>query len=302
MQNVAGMSRALARLVAGGVRVVVTHGNGPQVGKIALQQDLCADRIPPMPFDASGAMSEGLIGYMLQQSLTNRLSEENISTPCVTVVTQVVVDPDDPAFGRPTKPVGDFYTARQAREIEQERGWTMVEDAGRGFRRVVPSPKPRDIVEWPAVRTLVDSGALVIAAGGGGVPVIRVRENGVTQLRGVEAVIDKDRASALVGRLIGADTLALLTDVDRVAVGYGTEEERWLDRVSLEEMKGYLDAGEFPPGSMGPKVESAISFLESGGSRAIITSTRRMVEAITQGGGTEVLAERAAASSQLLGA
>ncbi len=290
LDNVRAMSSALAQLVINGVEVVITHGNGPQVGKIALQQDLCSETIPPMPFDAAGAMSGGLIGYMLQQTLTNTLASMNASRPCVTVVTQVVVDEDDPAFRRPTKPVGAFYDEAAARALERDRAWTMVEDAGRGFRRVVPSPMPVDIVEWPAIKTLIDGGALVIAAGGGGVPVVR-DPNSDASLRGVEAVIDKDRASARLGELVAADTLVLLTDVARVAVGYGTAEQRWLDRVSVREMRGYLDAGEFPAGSMGPKVESAIRFLEAGGERCIITSAANMVDAVVSGGGTEVLSD-----------
>src|SRR5579872_1811335 len=239
MTNVVSMCDALATLVEGGVGVVVTHGNGPQVGKIAIQQELgLRDQgIPAMPFDASGAMSEGLIGYMLQQSLSNRLRRTQSDIPCATVITQVVVAADDPAFSTPTKPVGGFYDKSESETLERDKGWIMVEDAGRGYRRVVPSPKPLVIVEWPVISKLLDAGVMVIAAGGGGIPVVEeAGSDGTTQLRGVEAVIDKDRASARLGALVGADMLVLLTDVDRVAIGFGTPDERWLDVVSADEM------------------------------------------------------------------
>jgi carbamate kinase len=290
LENVRGMAGALASLVGEGVHVIVTHGNGPQVGKIALQQEAgeAALGIPPMPFDAAGAMSEGLIGYMLQQSMANALGAKSMTTTCVTVVTQVVVAADDPAFQNPTKPVGGFYSASEAEKLSNDKGWTMVEDAGRGYRRVVPSPMPLSIVEYPAIAALLEAGITVIAAGGGGIPVVRVGSDG-GELAGIEAVIDKDRASARLAVLVEADTLVLLTDVERVAVGFGTPEARWLDQVSLEEMRDHMDAGEFPPGSMGPKVESAIRFLQDGGERAIITSTGNLVKAVTSGGGTQVL-------------
>jgi carbamate kinase len=292
LDNVRSMSDALVSLMAEGVHVVVTHGNGPQVGQIALQQDIAEkhSNIPPMPFDAAGAMSEGLIGYMLQQSLANVLRQRGLGATCVTVVTQVIVAPDDPAFQNPTKPVGRFYSKPEAGDLAAEKGWTMVEDAGRGYRRVVPSPRPLEIVEWPAISTLLDSGAMVIAAGGGGIPVVEERSAaGVLELRGIEAVIDKDRASARLAALVGADTLVLLTDVEHVAIGFGTPDERRLERVTLEEMREFHLRGEFPPGSMGPKVESAIRFLDDGGKRSIITSTHNLVQAVTQGGGTEVI-------------
>jgi carbamate kinase len=292
LENVRSMSTALASLVAAGVQVVVTHGNGPQVGQIALQQDLAEEhaQIPPMPFDAAGAMSEGLLGYMLQQSLANTLRARDVETTCVTVVTQVVVSRDDPAFQTPTKPVGRFYSRDEAGVLEAQKHWSMVEDAGRGYRRVVPSPRPLAIVEWPAISALLDSGAMVVAAGGGGVPVVMdPAPGGQTRLRGVEAVIDKDRASARLAELVAADTLVLLTDVDRVAVGFGTPQQRWLDRVTVDEIRRHYEEGEFPAGSMGPKVESAIAFIDGGGSRAIITSAGNLVQAVTHSGGTEVV-------------
>lgn len=296
LANVGRMSEALADLVAAGVDVVVTHGNGPQVGKIALQQEIGyrEQGIPAMPFDAAGAMSAGLIGYMLQQSLHNTLRSRGSSIACATVVTQVVVAADDPAFQNPTKPVGGFYGKEEARRLEAEKGWTMVEDAGRGYRRVAPSPVPGLIVEWPAIAALLDAGVMVIAGGGGGIPVVEEQYLNGSRLRGVEAVIDKDRASARLAALVQADSLVLLTDVERVAVGYGTPNERWLDTVSVEEMRAHLAAGEFPPGSMGPKIESAIRFIDDGGRRAIVTSTANLVRAVTEGGGTQVVSPTAA--------
>jgi len=303
MANLRSMANALAALVEHGVSIVITHGNGPQVGRIAIQQEAGhrQERSPAMPFDACGAMSEGLIGYMLQQSLRNTLRVRDSRFLCATVITQVTVAADDPAFQNPTKPVGGFYSKSEAAELERKKRWTMVEDAGRGYRRVVPSPKPLEIVEWPAISALLDAGFMVIAAGGGGIPVVEeAAEAGKTRLRGVEAVIDKDRASARLAALVGADTLILLTDVERVAVGYGTPSERWLDLVSVEEMRGYLEAGEFPPGSMGPKVESAIRFVDDGGRRAIITSTSNLVEAFMSGSGTRVISNPDDASEKKL--
>lgn len=292
LTNIRSMSNALVGLISHGVQVVVTHGNGPQVGQIAVQQDIGLEmaNIPPMPFDAAGAMSEGLIGYMLQQTLTNALRTRNLPSTCVTLITQVVVAADDAAFKNPTKPVGRFYTKDQAEALAAEKGWSVVEDAGRGYRRVVPSPQPLAIVEWPAISVLLTSGALVVAAGGGGIPVVEETGPQGTELKGVEAVIDKDRASARLAALVEADALVLLTDVDRVAVGFGTSEERWLSRVTLGEMRQHYQKGEFPPGSMGPKVESAIRFLENGGRRAIITSPTNLVAAVTGHEGTQVTA------------
>lgn len=292
LTNVRAMSDGLVRLASGHHRVLITHGNGPQVGQIALQQDISRSAVPAMPLDVAGAMSEGQIGYMLQQALHNSLHRAGDRQTCVAVITQVVVAPHDPAFRNPTKPVGAFYTAERAEHLRREKGWHMVEDAGRGYRRVVASPRPVDIVEWPAIRALVDAHVLTIAAGGGGVPVVR---DAAGHLSGVEAVIDKDRAAERLASLICADTLVLLTDVDHVAVRYGTPEQRMLKRMQVDEMRGLVEQGEFPPGSMGPKVEAALAFIDSGGKRAIITSIANMVQAVLHGGGTEVMGECASA-------
>lgn len=275
-ENIRRMSRELALLVQSGHRVVVTHGNGPQVGEIMLRSELMRDIVPPLSLDVAGAMSQGQIGYMLQQEIGNALAETAPDVVVCTVVTQVVVDRGDPAFRNPTKPIGRFYRRDEAEELQAERGWDMVEDAGRGYRRVVPSPNPQTIVEWLAVRALLDAGALVIAAGGGGVPVVQSEDG----LVGVEAVIDKDLAAERLGSLVKAHTLILLTEVDRVSLDFGTPDERQLGEVSLAEMKAHERDGQFPPGSMGPKIRAAVSFLEDGGKRAIITSPTRLVDAV----------------------
>jgi carbamate kinase len=292
--NVRRMSEQLCDLVLDGHRVVVTHGNGPQVGELLLRSDLASETVPPLTMDVAGAMTQGQIGYMLQQEIGNGLRRRGRQTEVCSVVTQVVVDESDRAFTNPTKPIGRFYGAEEAERLRQERGWNMVEDAGRGYRRVVPSPQPRTIVEWPAVRALLHSDVLVIAAGGGGIPVVE-RDGGWT---GVDAVIDKDLAAEKLGALVGADTLVLLTEVDTVAVGFGTPQQRPLGRCSLAEIKEHYAAGEFPAGSMGPKVRAAIQFLEAGGRRAIITSAPLLVRAITDtSAGTQIRAPERVSSA-----
>jgi carbamate kinase len=284
--NVRAMSEHLVSLIEAGHRVVVTHGNGPQVGEIMLKSDLARDVVPPLTLDVAGAMSQGQIGYMLQQEIGNVLTERNLRVPVCSVVTQVVVDGDDPAFSRPTKPIGRFYQRDEADRLRAEKGWSMVEDAGRGYRRVVPSPQPRTIVEWEGVKALLGAGVLVIAAGGGGIPVVS-GENG---RRGVEAVIDKDLAAQRLASLVGARVLVLLTEVDLVALDFGTPQQRPLGMATVDEMKRYADEGQFPPGSMGPKVRAAIAFLESGGERAIITSTALLNRAVAdEAFGTQIV-------------
>lgn len=297
--NVRRMASELGRLILDGHDVVVTHGNGPQVGEIMLRSDLSAPTVPPLTLDIGGAMSQGQIGYMLQQEIRSFLAANGSDRDVCSLTTQVVVDADDPAFSRPTKPIGRFYSQTDAEALRLERGWVMVEDAGRGYRRVVPSPQPVRIVEWRAVRALVESGTLTIAAGGGGIPV--VERDGA--LVGVEAVIDKDRAAQQLANLVGARTLVLLTEVENVAVDFGTPQQRPLVRVSVEEMRRYYDEGQFPPGSMGPKVESALNFIESGGERAIITTTARLVQAMKSDAvGTQIVAATRARHAATTGA
>lgn len=285
--NVRRMSVELGRLVLAGHHVVATHGNGPQVGEIMLRSDLARDVVPPVTMDVAGAMTQGQLGYLLQQEIGNFLEREGMKAGVCSLVTQVEVDADDPAFDAPTKPIGRFYTKTDAERMEREAGWHMVEDAGRGYRRVVPSPRPQNIVEWPAIRALLDGGQIVIAAGGGGVPVVRTSEGG---FQGVEAVIDKDRSAQKLATLVGANVLVLLTEVETVAVDFGTPEQRPLHDVSLGEIRRYYAEGQFPKGSMGPKVEAAISFLEAGGERVIITSTEHLAAAVSGREGTRITA------------
>lgn len=293
--NIRHMGAELGRLLADGHRVVVTHGNGPQVGEIMLKSELARDVVPPLTLDVGGAMSQGQIGYMLQQEIGNYLTRMCIPHSVCSIVTQVVVDADDPAFETPTKPIGRFYDRDEAHRLRQDRGWDLVEDAGRGYRRVVPSPQPLTIEEWSAVRALVAAGVLVIAAGGGGIPVVRLADG---SLRGVEAVIDKDLAAQKLASLVQARTLVLLTEVEAVAIDFGTPDQRALQLVEVKTLKEHLRNGQFPAGSMGPKVKAAIDFLESGGDRAIITSASNLVSAVNGlGTGTQVVQSRAMAES-----
>ncbi|MDM7916578.1 MAG: carbamate kinase, partial [Candidatus Eisenbacteria bacterium] len=266
----------VADLLEAGARVILTHGNGPIVGNILIRNDLAKDRIPPMPLDVCGADSEGGIGYMIQQSLQNILRERRIPRVVVTAITQVVVSPDDPAFTHPTKPIGPFYSPEEARRLQADKGWTLAEDAGRGIRRVVPSPVPLRIVEVSAIRTLFEAGHIVIAAGGGGIPV--VEEHG--RLRGVEAVIDKDLASIILALAVRVDTVVNVTAIDQVALDFGKPTQRNLSTLTLEEAKRHLRDGQFPDGSMGPKIRAAVQFLEGGGREVIITSPSRVREAL----------------------
>jgi carbamate kinase len=258
--NIKTTCESIARMVKQGYRVVITHGNGPQVGNILIQNLHSQDLVPAMPLDVCGAKSQGLIGYMIQQSLHNELAKEGINVPVVTVLTQVIVDENDPAFKNPTKPIGPFYTEEEARRFASQRGETWKEDSGRGWRKVVPSPLPVEIFEKSAIGTLIREGAVVIAAGGGGIPVI---QKGNT-LHGIEAVIDKDLASSKLARDINADILMILTDVERVAINYRTPSEAYLTAITVDEAKKYMDEGQFGAGSMGPKVQAAIDFASCG--------------------------------------
>jgi carbamate kinase len=280
--------KQVARLACDGNQVVVTFGNGPVVGNIVLRHDagMAIHGIPPMPMFVCGADSQGGLGFMIQQALQNALTEAGRDIPVASVVTQVLVEGDDPSFSDPTKFIGPFYDEGQAQLLRDENGWTIVKDSGRGWRRVVPSPKPREVIEWEAIKTLVKAGVLTIAAGGGGVPVIR-NETGL--LEGVDAVIDKDRASSLLGGLIGADVLVLVTQVEKVCVRFGQPDQEALDRITAAEAERLLAAGEFPRGSMGPKIEAAISFLAAGGKEAIITSTEHVLGALTGDHGTRIV-------------
>lgn len=284
---IARSCRQIAHIAAGSARVVLTHGNGPQVGALLIQQERAREWVPPLPLDVCDAMTQGQIGYLLQQSLTQALRAHGLEIPVTTIVTQVVIDGDDPAFEHPTKPIGPYYSVREAEELHAQHGYrlTRLGHGERPYRRVVPSPKPLEIVEAESIETLVHAGHVVIACGGGGVPV--VRRDG--DLVGIEAVIDKDLATERLATALVADTLLILTDVERVALGYGTPHQVDLDRLSLEEAQRHLAAGEFPPGSMGPKIEAAVTFLEHGGKRVIIASLDRAREALENRAGTEIV-------------
>jgi carbamate kinase len=274
------MARAVARIIDADWRVVITHGNGPQVGNLAIQQEEGAGMVPSQPLFVLGSMTQGQIGHVLGTAVA-----EASGTEVVTVLTHVEVDRDDPAFTDPTKPIGPFFSEGQAHRLAEKRGWAVRQDAGRGFRRVVPSPDPRSILEADAIGTLVEQAYTVIAAGGGGVPVVRRGR----RWAGVDAVIDKDLSAERLASDIGADTLLLLTGVDRVALDFGTPDERPLTVVSVEEARELLADGQFPPGSMGPKVTAAIRFVEGGGAQAIITSPRRATAALAGTHGSRVV-------------
>lgn len=278
----------IAQIIARGYRVVLTHGNGPQVGNLLIQQEEAKELVPPLPLDVCDAMTQGQLGYLIQQKLREALGQLGITQSVVTVVTQVQVDPGDPAFADPTKPIGPFYSDRERLLLEQ-KGYVLkrVGKGAKPWRRVVASPEPKDIVELGAIRALLAAGSVVIACGGGGVPV--VREGG--RWRGVEAVIDKDLASALLASELGAQILLILTNVERVALHFGTPQQAFLDRMSVREARRYLIEGHFPAGSMGPKVEAAIRFIEAGGERAYITSLEKALEALEGRAGTEVYGE-----------
>ena len=276
----------IAALVAAGYRVVITHGNGPQVGFILLRSDLARNVLHQVPLDSCVADTQGALGYQIGQTLANELKRQGIQKPIATVVTQVLVDNRDPAFANPTKPIGSFYTEEEAQKHKAESGWTLKEDAGRGWRRVVASPKPLRIVEENTVRLLLEQDVVVIAVGGGGIP---VRENEKGELEGCAAVIDKDLASCLLAKNLKADLFIISTGVDKVAVDYKKPTQRELDKLTVAEAKKYLAEGQFPVGSMGPKIEAAIDFLEHGGKEVIITQPFLLEEAIAGRNGTHLV-------------
>jgi len=286
-KNVRNTAKHLVKLLKQGEKIAVTHGNGPQVGNILLQNDLSKDTLPPMPLDICGAESQGMIGYMLERALRSEMDVAGLSLPVSTLVTQTLVDAADPAFRNPTKPVGPFYTEKQATDLERSKGWKMVSDSGRGYRRVVPSPTPIDILEKETIVRLFNTGTVVISGGGGGVPVTRGQDG---QIRGVEAVLDKDRTAALLGKILSVDTLLILTDVDKVFTNYGKPDQQGLDRITLNECKSLLAEGQFPSGSMGPKIESAISFLShTSGKRVVIARLEKAEEALKGTAGSMIV-------------
>ena len=287
LKLVKNTASSLIGLIDAGNQVVISHGNGPQVGAINLGMNFAAEngKTAAFPFPECGAMSQGYIGYHLQQSLQNELHRRWMNKNVATVVTQIAVDPKDPAFQNPSKPVGDFYTKEQAEQIEKEKGYTFKEDAGRGYRQVVPSPLPQKIMELNSIKTLIEAGDLVIAGGGGGVPVIMTDDG----LEGVPAVIDKDRSSALLADKIDADTLIILTAVDYVFVNYGKPDEKALKTLNVAEAQKYMDEKQFAACSMLPKIEACLSFVEGHPERkALITSLNGLDDALAGKVGTVI--------------
>lgn len=282
------VAKIIVELIKDGNEIVLTHGNGPQVGQIALAMKYASNGeagTPSMPFPECGSMSQGYIGYHMQQSILNELDRQGVKKECVSLITQVLVDSNDSAFQNPTKPIGMFYSKEKAMEIEKEKGYVFTEDAGRGYRRVVPSPIPKKIIEKDSITSLLDNGTIVIAVGGGGIPVI----NSGNGLKGVEAVIDKDRSGALLAREINADIFLILTAVDKVCLNYNTDNEIMLDSLTKEEAEKYIDEGQFAKGSMLPKVEACLDFIgESTSRKAIISSLSKAKEAIDGKTGTVI--------------
>jgi len=280
-------ARWLAEIVRHEYKLIVVHGNGPQVGNILVQNEEASTKIPPQTLDVCVAQTEGSMGFMLQQAMRNRLEAIGLGGEVVTVLTEVEVDPNDPAFKKPTKPIGPFFTRYRAEALERDLGWTMREDSGRGWRHVVPSPRPLRILNLKTIERMLEAAPVVIAAGGGGIPVVRGRDG---QWRGIEAVIDKDFASALLAAELRADLYIVLTGVPQVAVDFGKPTQRTIDRMTVAEAEKHLADGQFPPGSMGPKIEASVLFARASGKQVLITDVESLREAIDGKGGTVITA------------
>jgi len=285
-QAAAETMKHIANMIVDGWDVVVTHGNGPQVGFILRRSELASHELHEVPLDYCGADTQGAIGYMFQQALHNEFRLRGINKQAATVVTQTIVDRNDPAFENPTKPIGSFMDEAAAREKMAKEGWTMVEDAGRGWRRVVPSPIPQTIVEADAIRSLIDHGFVVVAVGGGGIPVMQL-DNG--NLTGVEAVIDKDFGSAILASMINADLFLISTAVEKVAINFNKPDQKWLDTMTVAEARKYLAEGQFAKGSMQPKIEAILKFMDKGGKKALITDPEHIKDALEGKTGTWIL-------------
>jgi len=284
-QNVKGTVAKVADLIERGHKIVLTHGNGPQVGATLLRHEAAKSIVPPFPLDACGAETQGFIGYMIQQALRNELKSRGIDKFVVTLITRVIVDKHDSAFQNPTKPIGPFYTKEEADKVREQKPELVIkEDAGRGYRRVVPSPDPKIIAERLAIRALVDAGFVVVACGGGGIPIIEEGGNAV----GVEAVIDKDLAGQRLATLIGANIFVVLTDINGAYVNYGKPNQELIKEITTGKLRNYAKEGQFKEGSMAPKVEAAIRFVESGGERAVIAALGDLIEALDGKAGTQI--------------
>jgi carbamate kinase len=279
-------ARWLAEIVRHGYQLIVVHGNGPQVGNVLIQSEEASTKIPPLSLDVAVAQTEGSIGFMLQQQLRNRLESLGMDGEVVTVLTEVEVDPNDAAFKRPTKPIGPFFTRYRAEALTRDYGWTMREDSGRGWRKVVASPKPKRILNQKAIKTMLQSIDVIVAAGGGGIPVVRGRDG---QWRGIEAVIDKDFSSSLLASELGAELYIVLTGVTKVAINFGKPDQQELDRLTVSQAEKYLAEGQFPAGSMGPKIEAAVGFVRRSGHNVLITDVDRLREALDGKDGTLIV-------------
>jgi carbamate kinase len=287
MRNARKAAELMVHIIRRGYELIVVHGNGPQVGNLLIQMEEAVTKIPPYTLDVCDAMTEGSMGFMLERAITNELRRSSLDKEVASLVTQVVVGRDDPAFGNPTKPVGPFYSRYRAQMLAREKNWVMVEDAGRGYRKVVASPRPIDVVSKGVIRDLVHAGRVVIAAGGGGIPVI-INSGGLFE--GVEAVIDKDYAASLLAREVGADLFIILTAIERVYIDFGKPGEREAPVLTVEEAKRHLADGQFPPGSMGPKIQAAVEYIEAGGREVLITKDSHLKAALLGRSGTRIVA------------
>ncbi|MGQ9672133.1 MAG: carbamate kinase [Candidatus Aminicenantales bacterium] len=287
MRNAQQAAKLMVHIVRKGYELIIVHGNGPQVGNLLIQMEEAVTKIPPFTLDVCDAMTEGSMGFMLEKAIINELRTGSLDKEVATIVTQVLVDREDPAFQNPTKPVGPFYSKYRAQMLAREKKWTMIEDAGRGYRKVVPSPRPIDVVPKWIVRDLVRAGRIVIAAGGGGIPVIL---DGRGLFKGVEAVIDKDFVASLIAREVKVDLFIILTNIERVYLDFGTPNQRPLDVMTVDQAREYLHQGQFPAGSMGPKIEAAIEYIQAGGEEVLITSARHLKAALIKRSGTRIIA------------
>jgi len=287
INNAQKAARLMIHVVKKGYDLILVHGNGPQVGNLLIQMEESVTKVPPFSLEVCDAMTEGSMGFMLEKAIINELRKNSVDKDVATLITQVVVDREDKAFENPTKPVGPFYTKYRAQMLRRGKKWTMIEDSGRGYRKVVPSPKPIDVIPKRVIRDLVHSGKIVIALGGGGVPVII---NGRGLFQGVEAVIDKDYAASLVAREVKADLFIILTNVDRVYLNYGTPDEEPIGVMTVKQAEEYISQGQFPPGSMGPKIKAAVEYIEGGGKEVLITSANHLKASLINRSGTKIRA------------
>lgn len=285
-QSVVETCKHLVKMLKMGHRLVITHGNGPQVGFILRRTELASSELHRVPLDSCGADTQGAIGYNIQMAMQNELRKEGLSKTVATIVTQVLVDKEDPAFKNPSKPIGSFMDREKAEQHQREDSWAVVEDAGRGYRRVVASPMPKDIIEFDAIKALIDQNMVAVAVGGGGIPVIRDEEG---NLVGVEAVIDKDNASSLLARQLHADLFIISTAVEKVYINFGKPDQKALDHMTVAEAKQYIEAGHFAPGSMLPKIKAMITFIEATGKEGLITDPDHLAEALEGKTGTKMV-------------